>query len=311
MFTLPYETTPNGSYQTEEIRKALLHALISGELRPVVSGSKHSESNGEILKGVQEVPPYLKSIPAFSQPMWVENDNNKMLVIDSRAFVREGRDGSIKITNPTEYRFLTLRAILTRAWIEGSKAEQSQFGDYPATVFSRILTEGLVRRLGLSPMDQMNLSVISAYYYFSLFLSVDAELTDIDRVKLATRVSRATRVAVDKVMALTDQLPILGDINAYSAALKEAVGSTRLSKLNAGLIYAIVGGCWFGAHARESVAISLEYPPIFLAMLYMALTDRSYHSAFFTKTALSTDKEAARQNFTKSMGAYLNEVGYV
>lgn len=311
MFKFPYETTPCASYQISSVRKALMHALVSGELSPVTSLATSGTKAGETLKGVLEVPPSLKSIPAFSQPVWLDGMNREALVLDTRAFVSEKRDGTLKVTNPTEYRFASLKAVFIRSWIVGGAEEQSGFGDFPATVFSRILSEGLVRRLGLSPLDQMNVSVISAYYYFCLFLPNDTQLTENLKVKLASRVARATRVNLEKTLAILDVLPFLKDINDYLSALKEYLNTPRLDKVNVGFLYAAIGGVWFGAHARESVAMALEYPPVFLAMLYLSLTDRSYHRAYFTKTVLSTAKEAVRKDFTRQLSAYLNEVAYV
>lgn len=298
MFMHPYETTPCSSYVLKDIVSALQHALANGELRPAKTLKNH------VVEDIYEVPPYGKAVPPFSHPISFSHHKGTAWALDTRAFVRELRTGDQKIVNPTEYQFLLLRGMMTKRWAEGESSEFLSVADLPARVFIRLLSEGIVRRLGLSPMDQQTLVVVTGFYFFSTFYP-EVKFEEDELLKIATRITRLTAVPVTRVLEILDPLPKPKDVYDYCNLLKTAVGSSRLDKFTPGLLYAIVGGCWYGAAAREVVAVSLEYPPTFFAMLYMALTDRSYRTAYFTKMVISVDKGGAGKSFLTAMTRYL------
>ena len=53
--------------------------------------------------------------------------------------------------------------------------------------------------------------------------------------------------------------------------------NVRLDKLQLKDIYALLQVGWFGgSNAREQVDVSVEFPPVFIAMVFEAVTNRSY-----------------------------------
>ena len=303
MFKYPYETTPISNYVLKDIVAALQRAMVDKELRRAQTLSKAT------VDGMYEVPSYVKSVPPFSHPIVFDHFGKMVTVVDTRPFVRDSRDGGMRVANETEYRFMILRGVLTKLWAEGTPNDFVTMGDIAARVYTRFLSEGVVRRLNLTPGEHQKIAVISAYFYFSLFMPADVEvghaLPEEKRVKLATRIARVTNVPADFCLKTLDDVPHFNDVDGYCRALYHVTGSPRLEKFSVGMLYAIVSGGWFGASAREIVAVSIEYPPTFFAMLYMALTDRTYHKAYFTELVIASNKNNLGKEFQLSMNSYL------
>lgn len=256
------------------------------------------------MEDVREVPPYLKAIAPFSHPLNVETRTGSFIAIDTRPFTRQNREGVISITSPTEYQFMVLRGFLTKLWARGGQSEFLTIGEIVPKVFIRLLSENIVRRMGLTPMDQQKLVIVTGLFYFSLFTDED-EFSEQDRLRIATRIGRSALIPVDRVLEVIEGLPVLKTVFDYCETVKKVVQTPRLEQFNPGLLYASLGGVWFGAAAREVVAVSIEYPPTFIAMVYMALTDRTYHSAMFTKLVHSVEKNNSGRDFLVNLRGYL------
>jgi hypothetical protein len=306
MFLLPYQTTPCSAYVLTGIVSALQHAAIDGQLVAAQTGKNVP------IEGLFVVPPYVKAVAPFAHPLRIEVSGKSMLVLDARAFTREDRiNDQLRITNPNEYEFLTLRGRLTQAWTQGYESDLQSVGVIVPQVYTRLISEGIVRRLGLNPMDQQYLAVVTAFYYACLFTD-EASLQEHDVAKYAARISRITNINTIAVLQILDQLKgedqelrVLSNIESLVEAIRKVGSSPRLEALNAGLLIQAVGGVWFGANAREMVAVSLEYPPYFIALIYMALTDRTFHGAPLSKLVEQLNKRDAGKDFVRNLANFL------
>lgn len=303
MFKHPYETTPCSSYQLKEIVSSLQRAIVNGEL-----GTAKTLKNVPV-EGLREVPPYTKAIQPFSHPLVFDHLGKQEFVVDVRPFTTATRDLEVKISNATEYQFMVLRGRLTMSWIKDGPQPMSNMGDLPARIFTRMISEGIVRRMGLSPMEQMPLAVVTAYFFFGQF--VEGEIDEAQKLRLAARISRVTTAPVEKVLSIIEPLPHFKSVIDYCDSLESVVNTPRLNKFSAGMLYSIVGGSWFGAASREVVAVALEYPPYLYAMLYMALTERGYHTSYFAKLTESVAKGSTGKDFAYSLAHYLENFSNV
>lgn len=296
MIKTPYDTTVCRHYHLEPVIAALKLAKIEGETLPAQSSSKKR------YLSVKMVHPYAKEVPPFTQPLSVDG----VWYLDGRGFQTVDRGtGDVRATAPGELDFLILRGLLSKLWAEGQGGNFSYFQDLPARVYARLISEAVVRRLGLDPMEQLRLSVLAATYYFSQFFGLGEGVSESERVALATRVGRATSIGADKALAVIDQLEHLPKtIEEFCTAAKQIMQSMRKDQLNAALLITSISGMWYGANGRETLAASLEYPPFFNALVAAALTERSYKTAPFAKLVLQCEKNGSGNAFVR----HLNEL---
>lgn len=305
MFQLPYETTILASLLPKDLTPQLMRAYIDRDLPTAET------LNGVALPGVLEVPPYLKDVKPFQHVVRIETRDGPRYVFDARPYKRQNNEGTTRIINQSEYQLAALRAALSKLWNEAGSTGFASLGDLPATVFTRLVTDSITRRLGLEPIIALNLSVCTAFYYYSLFRT-EASPSESEFRILTAKIHRLTRVPLDTIERLLDGRPYAKTLADYCSLAQTAVETPRLSSLNPGLLVTMLGGVWFGPSAREIIAGAVEYPPYFIALCYMAATDRSYRKTHLATTIEPlTRRGTVGKDFEREVTALIGELSNV
>lgn len=303
MFLSPYQTTPCKDYNLKAIVQELLLGKVEGMLL----------DRGD---GIWLTTPSLSQVPIFTQPITrIEMDNRKDVpdvIIDGRTLLRHNRSGSgdeWTVSNLTEHEFQLMRAKLQKLWMQDSfdKLDLLRVGDLGAITFINWVCKSLSSKLGLDPQQYLNTTVIVGYYYASLHYE-ETQFDEDTKMKIAQQVSRWTRVPVINSLSIIDQLGYMETVRDLVDALKVHGGSMRLNQLNIGLIYALLGGSWFGNNSRETVAVSLEHPPTFTALMKAALELRSYKNAMLSKVASMQVRAGNDAEYLKNLNFLINKL---
>lgn len=276
MFKSPYETTVCKSYRMADTQQQIKELEIAGEL-PTVGDSMR----------VRFIPHYNKTMKPFTHPIVVDKNtqaDDKLIVIDVRGVSRLNNDG--KLVGGGDLEFAQRRAFLMdKVWIDGNTIDLLNAGAYPIRFFARMLAENLGRRMNLTMDSQLRIQVICAYYYVMLFQE-DGKLPNKsdDHLKLSGRTARAVGLPLKDLLEIVDPIYETYGGEAIDAAilckwLEEHGNTIRLKNFKPAVLYTMLGGIWYGQNNVEVVAVALEHPPTFSAMLYSAITDRGYRKS--------------------------------
>lgn len=301
MFLTPYQTTPCKDYNLRNTIAELLLGKVDGKL---------TEPN----PGIYLATPALGSVPLFTQPITRIEMDRRMdvpeIIVDGRALLKpNGREGGWQVSNHTEMDFQLLRARVLKLWISDGfdKQDLLRVGDFAPIVFINWVSKSLSSKLGLDPQQYLNTSIVVGYYYACLHHE-ELHFGEDQKMKIASQISRWTRMPVPNVLTVVDQLGYLNNIKDLVDALKAHSGSARMEQLSAGLIYALLGGSWFGSNSRETVAVALEHPPTFVAFVKAALELRSYKNAVLSKVATLAVRGGNDKEFLKNLNFLLNSI---
>lgn len=291
----PYECKPCAGYQMDAVTKALKLADLEGGLAPI-------QINGKTINSVWGIVPENKEIPPFAHPFpFKDRHDGQLVVIDSRAYARSRAGEPLVPANFAEYNFNAVRAALTSYALKHGVADMAGLGDLPMTVFARFLAEKITRQLLFSPQEQMLITMVSAVFYSCHFREADPKengpFDERELQRLSLKVARATRIPAEVIFEHAGALRHMETIDDYVEVLREVLNNKRAEGLNVRLIYALVGGGWYGLNAKETTAVALEHLPTFLAMIYMSLLDRSYRNSGIGKTVLAADRSGAGKSF--------------
>jgi hypothetical protein len=143
----------------------------------------------------------------------------------------------------------------------------------------------MVTKFGLTIESQMSLWVICAYYYYAMCMPELQEADPAARQQFAPVVSRITGVPPDFVYDVIDEVGPLRNVDDLAEAMSTNSRQERTGKLKFQDIYLLLSNSWFGTNARENVGVALEHLPSYIAMLYMAVADRSYRKTVITQRA--------------------------
>ena len=289
-----YQTTIGSSFITKHIEEGLEESIIRNGDFPTLN----VKSDDVIKPGfvVSESP-----IPLFTHPILVNTHDKRYLITDMRLYVRHpsGIDiGNIEasIKNLTEYNFCKCRSILNLIWLNNGVDEIKSRTSFASSVFSHWLSQSVARIYGLDYKDQLTLTVITNFYYQTLFTD-KIKLDEEDRQKMATHTIKATKAPADFVFKVFDRIESMGGIEDYCATVKKLLENSRLDNFNLGVLLTIIKNSWYGVNAKEIISVGLEHPPTWVAILYACLTERTWNSTAIYKAAESVGKSGGIDEF--------------
>lgn len=286
LYRTGYDTTFGNSLMTKQIEHAIKEAFIkdlifnrhldlitSQNYRPVfITGAESSESN----------------IPFFEHPLVIEKfKNGNYICTDIRPCVRSNDslgNNEVSVRNKTEFDFSVHRTILNMAWLNDEINQLKLNLGFAGTVFAALLSETISKRFALDARDQIIISIIAHFYYQSLFYSVDKFEEEMLQ-KFAVHTIKATKAPSQLVLEIFDKIGYISNINDFCTSVKEITGNIRLESLNFALLLTMVSNSWFSTNAANLLAVALEHPPTWIAIVQASLTERGYRNSLIAKIA--------------------------
>lgn len=230
----------------------------------------------------------------FILPLRMEHNGDKFIVFDARPSTRYDQRQSMAVVNNVPlYRRDLYLAYFQALWQEVGASEILRLGNLQIKVFASWINETISKRFALDAEQSMNLLILSAYYYTSLF--VDAG--KLDKGRSALIISRALNLDARFVNSLLERVEIIADLDTFITVLPDVLVTERLNGLTIDVFISMLAGSWFGANNSILVGIALEYPPTFVTMLYLGLTDKSTKLSGISKLALRFERDRLAQEF--------------
>lgn len=305
MYKSPYDTSYLSNYNI----KPLIESLERGR----VTSSQFQEAVGSNKKPIRDIPllmltPGLADINFFSHPINIRSVSGEdTVIVDVRNSMRLTRDGEAVIHSHLDYNLAVLRGVLQCRWNDDLNYKDIQnLGVVPLRVFSQWLTNILAIRTALTPDIQVRVAIITGYFYISLFHDAsDDRLSEALKQRYASIIARATYADINLVLDLLNELPLINSLEEYVNVLIKHANTIRFEKLNSAYIYTAVGGSWFGANAKEILAVALEHPPTWVALVFTALQERGYRNTGLGKIMQNMKGEEI-ESFSKSVAVLAN-----
>ncbi len=290
------ENAVKESFIRDVIFNRHLNLITSLDYKPVfITGKESSESN----------------IPFFAHPLIIDNFKGQSFICtDLRPCIRLvdsdfTSQNDFVVRNQTEYNFAVSRLALNMAWVCGDMSQLKLNLSYAGTVFAAWLSETIAKRFALDPKDQMVLAIISHFYYQSLF-SQGEHIEEEMLQKFAVHTIKATKAPSQLVFDIFDKIKPMSSIADYCQNVKTILENIRLEDLNVGLLITMIGNTWYGNNSKEILAISLEHPPTWIAIVHAALTERSFKNSLIARIAERFGKGSIAKEFNDGMMIFMD-----
>ena len=246
-------------------------------------------------------------IPQIVHPIVVRDNSNKgennFICSDIRLFVTSKQfeaDGiSPKVRNYSEYNLMVDRALLQLLWLDGNVTNLQNNFEFAGVVFANWLTEVIARRFALNGRDQLMLTVLAFIYYQSLFYDENDQSDDIieySYIKLINQL-RIPREIIDFVVSRELRFT---DIHSFIKTVSEVLENVRLREFNFGLLVTLISNSWFGVNADRMLAVCLEHPPTWIALIGNAMSYKGMKSMTIMKVIDKVAKRGAGDVFVNS-----------
>jgi hypothetical protein len=303
IFKTAYDTTVGSNINTGDIKKHIALEL--------VQGFSHLKTLN-LITSLNYKPMFIangnsasESIPFFTHPLVLSAhetaDKTAYLVTDIRPYVKPATFDSNDVVarNQTELDFAKSRTILNLAWITGGEASMRNDLMFAANVFSEWLSNGITTRFALDPKDALTLKVIAHFYYQTLFFD-QSEFDENFKQKFAIHTITATNAPSKLVFEIFDKIGVMNNIDDFCFNAIKILENVRLRDLNTGLLITVIGNSWFGLNSKEILAVALEHPPTWAAIVYMSLVERTFKNSTIARLTERLAKRGAGDNFLKS-----------
>jgi hypothetical protein len=290
IFRTAYDTLACHGFILDKIRHPLEEAFVRGALAPIGS------SDARKLVGADDK--LTDAIPSFDHPFAIVDQFSHqkgphnvptIIVGDLRRYGRydpHQKTFVIKVRN--DYAFQEIRTVLNQIWVEGSPSTLGNCSTLPMKLYGLWVADAIGRRYALEPQEKLKLQVLASIFYAGLFYDIHDHW---DKNRVAAQVKRATLIDSKFIFdALEYVKKPMNSLLEFIQVVKEAIDTVRLKELNHGILYAVLKNTWYGVNNDSITAVALEHPPTWLAMLYMAITDRSYSKVQITDLILNWDK---------------------
>lgn len=297
-----YETTLGSTIDIKAVKSKLIESFISDELFKENAGVDNSLK----VKPVY-VTGYHRSeddIPLFTHSVMVNYKGTDYLCTDLRLYIntkeyKENKDINKSIKNKTEYNFIRSKSILELAWINGDRDFIRDNLKFAASIYSVNVSEALARTYALDASDRLKLNILGIVFYRSLFLTKD-ELDHEAKETALIHTMKALGVNEKLFRDTIDPLNDLHNINDYISGVKLVLNNNRISNFNLLALLTLIRNSWYGTNSKDYIAGSLEHIPTWVAIVYTALSEKSYKSSMVYKICEKLKKAGNIEAFVKN-----------
>lgn len=305
MINHPSETTALAPFQLNKIRENLTRIYLTQDedqyIRetPVVSVSSDYK--------VYELLPSDRSVELFHLPVTfatsIADKDNKDIIVDIRPFSRVSSQGTTVINNLVEYRFNMDVALLTRKWMDDELYLPEEL---LMKCWVRWLGTSLISKLNIEPTLQPGVNIITAYYLYCMLNRQDSPIDNPSQLrKVAGMISKVTQTTTITVYDLLSIIEVpINNLGSYILALQQHTGSTRFENVSPGFMFTLVQYGWHGAAVIKTCSAALEYPPIFVAMVYNSIVQDGYNKTSLGRIVKDLQK-ADVEYFSKTISTVL------
>lgn len=310
MFNTPYETTACKAYITKNIENAIKNSV--GFRDGFIDVYRNNERrDGAIVAIVNSS--YTKDIPNFNHPFVMGEEDKQVIYIDARSYSNPKQTTFEKIDfkNATENYFNLTKAKLMHIWLDKDPNILKNISTLPASAFTAFFTERIGRNYALNPTQQIYLSVHTALYYYNLFFTIEDLRKNISNdhgiAAMITHVNKTVKVPIkiiEEVIEIYKDNDLVSDLDSYCNLCEKVTNAVALRDIAKTNLYSLLGGGWIGN--REVVAVAIEYPPIWIAMISLALNERTYKNSTIAQIVERSIYRTPAELYQKQLKGLMN-----
>lgn len=307
-FETSYDTTTGPMYNIGPIVTKIKESLIKNGYAGWSMGVRDIDNvHAVFINGQTQTD---NEIPSFTHPILVEYRDELYLCTDVRLHVRpEASSDRDIIRNRVEFNFAKSRAVMSMKWITGSQTELLYGLAFSGTVFSVLISESLKQAFNLDFAEQTRIIALSHLYYQSLFTK-EERFDEEQRQKMASHTIKCTKIPSDIVLEVMEHIEVIKGIDDFCTILVKMLDNVRLQKFDKAILMTLVKNSWFGVNAKEIIPVALEHPPTWNAIIYAALTERSYKNSKISQIAERYGKRGIADEFAKSFQIMMSQSCY-
>ena len=297
-FTDSYTTTAGSATDTRKIIAAIREVVATADL----------DSKPESTLGVQSYGGYHplfitgtypgeEKIPTFAHPIYISNIRGKNIIsTDLRLVLRKdsARQFSERINDQINFDYLVSRTVLDLYWASGKSSEFVNGFVFAAKVFANWIAQ-ILRTIGLNPEEVLVAETIALAYYYDL--CTDPKSYGYAESNRLDWIVANSMFPEHKVAGIVQDIQPMFSFSELIATLKRKIQNFQLEKLSVLLFLQKINNSWYGLNREKVLAVSLEHPPTWTALVYHSLSSRSFKNCLISQIAAKAGKRGENASF--------------
>lgn len=297
-FTDSYTTTAGSVTDTRKIIAAIREVVATADL----------DSKSESTLGVQSYGGYHplfitgsypgeEKIPTFAHPIYISNIRGKNIIsTDLRFVLKKSPESNFsdKISDRINFDYLVTRTVLDLYWASGRTSEFVNGFVFAGKVYASWVAQ-ILRTIGLNPEEILVAETISLAYYYDLCMDTDnAMYSDSNRMEW---IAHNSSFPPHTVTALLDGVGRMNNFSELIAMLKKKIQNFQMEKLSPLLFLQKINNSWYGLNREKVLAVAVEHPPTWTALVYHSLSSRSFKNCLIAQIAEKAGKRGEGSEF--------------
>ena len=252
----PDETMYGSSIPTAPIINAIKQEIIIPMNREVV---RNISCGGVKVFTIEEE---IDEVPLFTQFVSFKNKGNELLFVDTRRYRRA----------PTDELITVLYGKIGSLWVDGQSDVVKHNTKLAGKAWVSLVSMSIGKSYSLDMQSKMDISLILALYYESMFNNKDGVVDYKVRSSMANYVSTSS----NNINAICDKYDnYLGEIEDLVNAIANS-GPVSLNRFNVPTLVSLTSRFYYGANAQLNLAIANEYIPRWTSIVGSALQSMSH-----------------------------------
>lgn len=291
IFNSAFTTSALNGYVTTKLEQSLEEAYYHGatqQMRENVHMVREGLNGG------------VAGVPAFNFPYVLKLKDEDVAFFDARTIVGVDATGGMRVRDQIELQARTVQAQLALDWHHGYQNRVRDLSPLPLMLYAHWMGETVARRFAIDARQQLQVSVFAAIFYLNNFWD-KTEAASEDTAYLLSAITRTCGYRHSDVVDIVETHPIIRDVQEFCDVVKSFTQSVRLEDFNPATLFGVVGGSWFGNAGKELITVALEYPPVWLTLLFQAVTNRGFKKAGLTQIIERSSYRKYHENFVRGM----------
>lgn len=297
-----YTTTAGSAEDSRRLATAIKEAIVAEDLDSKPEARLHVQSYGQFHPlFITGTYPSEAKIPPFAHPISIFNIRGKNFICsDLRLLLKKEITGdfSKRIRNQVDFEFAVSRLTLNLFWAGGRSSEFRSGFSFSANAFASWVSQVLNGGLGLEMQDLVVVQIAALSYYYDLCgdnINRDAE----DTQRVVDWIHALTGLDAQGISKVLERLKPAPTLSHFIENLKSAIDGLRIQKLTAGIFITLIRSSWYGLDAPKVLAVSLEHPPTWTALVYHSLSTKSYKNCLISQVVMKSGKRGEADAFMR------------
>lgn len=229
------------------------------------------------------------------------NLDKKYSAIDLRQVVKADRANmSYDIRNEAEYLHRIHRLILSSVFATEKYDSLASF-ILAQKAFASWLSDNLMKRFGLNLGEYNLIYILALIYYHQLFTNDPVTKSP---QELFTKI-RAHIFVPELFHEVFKKINKLDTIDDFCAHLYPVTNNPRLKDLDYTILSNLLINNWYGLNAKELILVSLEHPPTWIALVHIALTQKSFKNSMISTIVEKAAKKGVGEEFLRQFSIFI------